>query len=31
MLSGLDSISTFVSNWAENRPSADLYAIAEAG
>jgi predicted glycosyltransferase len=31
MLAGLDSISNFVSNWAENRPSADLYAIAGAG
>jgi predicted glycosyltransferase len=31
MLAGLDSISAFVSNWAENRPSADLYAIAGAG
>jgi predicted glycosyltransferase len=31
MLAGLESISAFVSNWAENRPSADLYAIAGAG
>jgi len=31
MLSGLQSINNFVSNWAENRPSADLYTIAGAG
>jgi len=26
MLQGLDSINDFVSNWAGNRPTADLYA-----
>jgi hypothetical protein len=31
MLRGLQSINNFVSNWAENRPSADLYTIAGAG
>jgi hypothetical protein len=28
MLQGLDSINDFVSNWAENRPAADLYALS---
>ncbi len=30
MLQGLDSISDFVSNWAEKRPTADLYALSGA-
>ena len=31
MLNGLESISRFMNNWAANRPSANLYAIAGAG
>jgi predicted glycosyltransferase len=31
MLNGLESISQFMNNWAANRPSANLYAIAGAG
>ena len=31
MLNGLESINQFMSNWAESRPSADLYSIAGAG
>jgi predicted glycosyltransferase len=30
MLQGLDSVSDFVSNWAEKRPTADLYALSGA-
>ena len=31
MLNGLESISKWVSNWAESRPAANLYAMAGAG
>ena len=30
MLNGLESIRDFVSDWAENRPAADIYAISGA-
>jgi predicted glycosyltransferase len=31
MLNGLESISKWVSNWAESRPAANLYAMAGTG
>jgi predicted glycosyltransferase len=31
MLNGLESISKWVGNWAESRPTANLYAMAGAG
>jgi len=31
MLNGLESISKWVGNWAESRPTANLYSIAGTG